>query len=77
MPRDEVLEVLTGIWAGVLATEVRPETDFFEEGGQSAAVLQMINLVEERWGLRLSVREIFEKPTLGEFADVVRSAIAC
>jgi len=73
MPEDDVLTRLAEIWAAVLLTEVGPETDFFEEGGQSVAALQMITRVEEEYGLELSIRDIFESPTLGEFTEAVRA----
>jgi acyl carrier protein len=71
----EVLEVLTGVWREVLRTDVGPESDFFEEGGHSLAVLQLVSRLNEHYGVELSMRDIFDHPTLREFARAVHERV--
>ncbi|MFJ4949538.1 acyl carrier protein [Streptomyces sp. NPDC088760] len=76
MAEAEVLDVVAGIWKEVLLTDVGPDSDFFEEGGHSLAVLQLVSRLNEHYGVELSMRDIFDHPTLGEFAGAVRERVA-
>ncbi|WP_442934035.1 phosphopantetheine-binding protein [Micromonospora sp. CPCC 205561] len=66
---------MTLIWREVLAIPVDADSDFFESGGHSVAVLQVINRIQERFGTELSVRDLFENSVLGDFIDVVRTRV--
>lgn len=68
-------DAVTLIWREVLATPVDEDSDFFECGGHSVAVLQVINRIQERHGVELSVRDLFENSVLGDFIAVVRTRL--
>lgn len=70
-----VAETVTRIWQEVLATHVDTDSDFFESGGHSVAVLQVINRIEERFGIEPSVRDLFENSVLGDFIAVIRARV--
>ncbi|WP_370040294.1 phosphopantetheine-binding protein [Micromonospora sp. M71_S20] len=66
---------MTLIWREVLAIAVDADSDFFESGGHSVAVLQVLNRIQEQLGTEMSVRDLFENPVLGDFVDVVRTRV--
>ncbi|HEU0076011.1 MAG TPA: condensation domain-containing protein, partial [Longimicrobiaceae bacterium] len=75
-PRTEVEEVLCGVWAEVLRLErVGVHDGFFELGGDSILSLQVVARARRR-GLRLTPRQLFERPTVARLAAVVERADA-
>lgn len=72
-PIDEILVArLAGIWSAVLGVrEVHLSDNFFELGGQSLMALQIVSQVSEQLPVELNFSDIFEHPTLEQFASVV------
>jgi aspartate racemase len=71
-PRTPVEGVLARIWAEVLGLErVGVYDDFFELGGHSLAVTQVISRVVEQFNVELSLRSLFEAPTVADMAIVI------
>ena len=69
-PRSAVEKVLAAIWATVLKLErVGRDDNFFELGGDSILSIQVVARAEEA-GLRLTIKQLFEHPTVGELAAV-------
>lgn len=69
-----VEEMLSNIWAGVLNMEsVRLDDNFLELGGHSLLATQVMTRVNEAFGVDLSLREIFEAPTLRELAQRIEN----
>jgi len=67
-PRREKEALLTRSWEAVLRLdqgEVRPEDDFFDLGGHSLAAAQLSGLVEQGFGVHVSMPLFMEDPTLG------------
>jgi amino acid adenylation domain-containing protein/non-ribosomal peptide synthase protein (TIGR01720 family) len=63
-PRTGAEEILCGIWARVLGVErVGVEDHFFERGGDSIRVLQVVALAREA-GLRFTVQQMLEHQTI-------------
>ncbi len=70
--RDAVTTPLQRIWAEVLGIDgVQPHDNFFKLGGYSLLALRLIARVEETMGKKLTLREMFESPTIAEMADVL------
>ncbi|MEF9673279.1 phosphopantetheine-binding protein [Pseudomonas sp. PCH446] len=71
---------LVQIWRDLLGVEKIGITDsFFDLGGNSLSAVQMMARVRESFGTSLSLRQLFEKPTVSALAlmlDVSRSGIA-
>ncbi|MFV2115555.1 phosphopantetheine-binding protein [Micromonospora sp. LOL_025] len=74
-PDADIGETVTLIWREVLAIAVDADSDFFESGGHSVAVLQVLNRIQEQLGIEMSVRDLFENSVLGDFVDVVRTRV--
>jgi amino acid adenylation domain-containing protein/non-ribosomal peptide synthase protein (TIGR01720 family) len=73
-PRTEVEEILCAVWAGVLRTgRVGVEDNFFELGGDSILSIQLVSRARRR-GLRLTPRQVFERPTVAGLAEVAEWA---
>jgi len=68
-PRNRIEETVAQVWSEVL--DRRPlgvHDHFFELGGHSLLVAQVISRLNSAFQVPLSIRSLFEKPTLGELA---------
>jgi amino acid adenylation domain-containing protein len=74
-PRTEIERELAELWRELLGVEiVGVEDDFFELGGHSLLAAQLAARVRARLEVGLSVREVFEEPTVAGQARLVESA---
>ena len=70
-------EIVAGIWSEVLRLPAVGRTaNFFNLGGHSLLVTQVVARVREHLGVELSIRSIFEAPTLEQFARVIQEQIS-
>jgi amino acid adenylation domain-containing protein len=71
-PRTAVERALAEIWSEVMTVE-QPgvDDDFFASGGQSLLAMQIVARARERFGIRLPLRTIFERPTIRALANEV------
>ncbi|MBY8883715.1 hypothetical protein K7472_02495 [Streptomyces sp. PTM05] len=66
------LAALAGIWKQVLVMDAPLAQDsFFELGGHSLLVGRLVTEVEEQLGVRISLRDVFDHPRLGQLAELV------
>jgi amino acid adenylation domain-containing protein len=71
-PRTAVEEILCGIWEEVLNVErVGVCHNFFELGGHSLLATRVVSRVRETLFVTVSVRNLFEAPTIREFSQRV------
>ncbi|MEO6194632.1 MAG: amino acid adenylation domain-containing protein, partial [Thermoanaerobaculia bacterium] len=64
--------VLAGLWAELLRKDrVGVQDNFFDLGGHSLLATQLVSRVRTAFGVELSVRQLFENPTLERLAMVV------
>jgi amino acid adenylation domain-containing protein len=76
-PRTPAEELLAEIWAKVLKVErVGIHDNFFDLGGHSLKATQVISRVREALRLDLSLRVLFEAPTVAELSSRVEQIIA-
>jgi acyl-CoA synthetase (AMP-forming)/AMP-acid ligase II len=74
-PRTPTEELLAGVWSDLLGVEhVGREDDFFALGGHSLLAARVMARVEAALGAELSVRTVFEAPTLAALAQRVDAA---
>ncbi|HEV7745452.1 MAG TPA: amino acid adenylation domain-containing protein [Pyrinomonadaceae bacterium] len=73
-PRDEIEELLAGIWSEVLKVElVGRDQNFFDLGGHSLIATQVISRVREIFRVDLAVRSLFSNPTIAGIAAEIRA----
>ncbi|TDO09244.1 non-ribosomal peptide synthase protein (TIGR01720 family)/amino acid adenylation domain-containing protein [Mycobacterium sp. BK086] len=71
-PATEVEEVLAGIYVSVLGVKrVGVDDSFFNLGGDSLSAMRLIAAVNTALNTRLSVRAIFEAPTVAQLAVLI------
>lgn len=77
VPATDVEEVVGGIFRDVLATDepVDVTRSFFRIGGTSIMGAKVIARVSARYGVQLSLRTIFEFPTVRDLAQVVETKV--
>ncbi|SPX79650.1 condensation domain-containing protein [Mycobacterium xenopi] len=64
-------ELLAGIYARILVCRGwGPEDSFFDLGGDSLSAMRLVAAVNEALGAGLSVRRVFEAPTVAQLAGV-------
>ena len=74
-PRSPVEILLAEIWAAVLGVErVGTHDDFFALGGHSLLATQVVSRVREACGVSLSLRALFEAPSLEALAGRIEEA---
>jgi acyl carrier protein len=76
-PRTETEEKLAQIWREVLSIDqVGVEDNFFDLGGHSLTVIQVISRIRKVLEVEVPFRSLFEEPTIAALADEVDKARA-
>ncbi|HEX2092719.1 MAG TPA: condensation domain-containing protein, partial [Longimicrobiaceae bacterium] len=70
VPPGPVETVLREVWRAVFGVEIGRDADFFRLGGDSLLALQVVNRAAGA-GVRLTVRQLVEHPTLSDLAAVL------
>ncbi|WP_405059153.1 amino acid adenylation domain-containing protein [Kribbella sp. NBC_01505] len=75
-PRTDLEGALAAIWRRVLQLDrIGVDDRFFDIGGESLRAMQVVAATNKMFNTKLSVRRLFEAPTLGEFAQEVSQAL--
>jgi thioesterase domain-containing protein/acyl carrier protein len=71
-PAETTLELLAGIWSRTLRTsDVHPDSDFFELGGDSLLAVNLFLEIEQATGRHFPITAIYDAPTLGALAALI------
>ncbi|WP_417715000.1 amino acid adenylation domain-containing protein [Rhodococcus kronopolitis] len=74
-PRTDREAVIAGLFAEILGLpSVGVHDSFFDLGGHSMASMQLVGRVRTELGAQLSIREVFEAPTVAELAALTVTA---
>ena len=75
VPKSDVEERILGIWRDVLGVEQLSVTDnFFEVGGDSLLITEVLRRVNQWQQPSLKVAELFSYPTIQSLADHIRAS---
>ena len=73
-PRTAIEEIVSAIWSDVLGVDpIGAYDNFFELGGHSLLATQVVSRIKERLGQELTLRSVFEHPTVAAMAAKVES----
>ena len=68
---NETIQTITNIWQDLLGIEdICGESNFFDLGGNSVWASQMLLRISEKTGITLTLKELFENPTINGFAKL-------
>jgi amino acid adenylation domain-containing protein/thioester reductase-like protein len=71
-PRNSVEEVLAGIWVPLLKLEkVGISDNFFDLGGHSLLIPQLLAKVRETFQIELTLRDFFDAPTIADLGKSI------
>ncbi|WP_245672102.1 condensation domain-containing protein [Nocardia anaemiae] len=54
-------------------TEIGPEDDYFDLGGNSIIAVQLVERVAETYGFRPKLLDVYERPKVADFAELLRT----
>ena len=74
LPRTATEEILVGIWSQTLGiAQLSIHDNFFELGGHSLLATQVTSRLRDALGVELSVRCLFEAPTIAQLATQIEA----
>jgi FkbH-like protein len=76
VPRNPIEKSLADIWIELLnVKEIGVHDNFFELGGYSLLAIQSMSRAREIFGVELSIRSFFQRPTIADVAVEVEEAL--
>ncbi len=74
--RTPTQEALAKIWCEVIGlSEISVDDNFFDLGGHSVLVTQIVSRVRKLFHVELSLRTVFESPTIAELSEVLEGLL--
>jgi amino acid adenylation domain-containing protein len=74
-PRTVLEQRIAEIWSEVLHTEAGVHGNFFELGGHSMSATRVVSMIQERFGVEIGMRVLFDRPTIAGLASAVEDEI--
>lgn len=77
VPSPVTMDGLSSLWKRLLGHDsFEPNDSFFDVGGHSLVANRLCLAIEETFGVRLTVIDVFDNPTLTQQFQVISSAAA-
>jgi amino acid adenylation domain-containing protein len=77
-PQRDVSDPLMSLVASVLKQPgLSEDSNFFDHGAQSLVLAQMVARLREEFGVELSLREIFENPSVAQLRPLIADGARC
>lgn len=74
---EHICAGIAEVWGRVLRHDAVPnDANFFDLGGSSLAAIHVAALLQERYGIKLDVIDVFENDDLSALAEVVQKRLA-
>jgi amino acid adenylation domain-containing protein len=71
-PSTETEKALAALWCDLLKIEsIGRHDNFFDLGGESLLVMRAVSRMRKTFGVDVQLRNLFERPTLSELAEVI------
>jgi acyl carrier protein len=71
-PRNETEVKLLAIWNKILAMEkIGIDDNFFDKGGNSIKIIRLSTLLNEQFGIAVSIALLFQYPTIRQMASYI------
>ena len=75
-PRTPIEQELIGMWCEILGLEsIGINSDFLALGGDSLRAMQLLSRINKQYGLLLTIRDMFDTPTVADLAALVEKPI--
>eukprot|EP01025_Chloroclados_australasicus_P060839 TRINITY_DN786_c0_g1_i7.p1 TRINITY_DN786_c0_g1~~TRINITY_DN786_c0_g1_i7.p1 ORF type:complete len:2036 (-),score=275.34 TRINITY_DN786_c0_g1_i7:531-6638(-) len=75
-PKGHIQEALAQMWAELLRVpEVSAEQDFFAAGGHSLLAMQLSSMVQNKWGMRLTMAQMVDNSQLDKMASCIEKLV--
>jgi len=75
-PRNDLEELIAQIWQEILQiNKIGVFDNFLSLGGNSLAAIRITSRIEEKLGLEIPLRELFEHPTIADYSDLIADII--
>jgi hypothetical protein len=63
---------LSHVWEELLGVKgIAPADNFFDIGGHSLVVMQLVSRIHARWSVDLRISDVFDAPSLSALASVI------
>ncbi|OQP45853.1 hypothetical protein A4H97_31920 [Niastella yeongjuensis] len=71
-PRNEIERQLVSIWAELLGkNNIGVKDDFFQSGGHSLKMMQLISRINRHFEIRINIQSIFKEPTVENISEQI------
>lgn len=68
----DLVDAIRTVWAETLGLpDIAADSDFFVVGGDSLTAIQLMSRLQDRFGVELSVSELFDAPTASDLATTI------
>jgi phthiocerol/phenolphthiocerol synthesis type-I polyketide synthase E len=68
----DLVDAIRTVWAETLGLpDIAADSDFFAVGGDSLTAIQLMSRLQDRFGVELSVAELFDAPTASDLATTI------